>query len=199
LGGPGRAAPLPFAVRFVVWGAEYASARAYIDREGRNLEGCLGVINIDEAGTGAEREAVYAEGNEVPWNRELLGTLEEVGRDYLGQPGFWPEFATNPTRGGTDAYAFLPATYRGNGWVSGRIPSTTVYTAAWNRLTRVAQTPGWMTNTDSDTVIIDYSRYYHSSGDIPANTTDREPQNMVRVAKLVGLTLLRLGQPGLAP
>jgi hypothetical protein len=194
LAGPGGEGALPFDVRFAVWGAEYASARAYIEREAGRLEACAGVINLDEVGTGAEREAVYVEGNEIPWNRTLLGAFEQVGRDYLDAPGFWPEFATNPTRGGTDAYAFLPEQYKGRGWVSRPIPSTTIYTAAWNRLMRLTQTPGWATNTGSDTVVIDYSRYYHSSGDTPANTTEREPQNMVRAAKLIALTLLRLAQ-----
>jgi hypothetical protein len=41
---------------------------------------------------------------------------------------------------------------------------------------------------------IDYSAYYHSSGDTPENTTDREPQNMVRAVKAVGIALLRLNR-----
>ena len=39
---------------------------------------------------------------------------------------------------------------------------------------------------------IDYSVYYHSAGDTPENTTEREPQNMVKAAKAAGIGLLRL-------
>lgn len=184
---------LPFALRFVTWGAEYESARAYIAREGARLEGCLGVINIDQAGIGAEREAVYAEGNDVPWNEPLLRIMEAIGRARTGTSGLWPEFVTTPTQGGTDAYAFLPRRYQGNDWTSREVPAVTVYTAAWDRPRVVQQTPGWSTNSGNDaTVVVDYSRVYHSSGDTPENTTEREPQNMRRVVQLIALTLERL-------
>jgi hypothetical protein len=184
----------PVSLRFVVWGTEYASARAYIEREGDALAGCLGVINFDQTGTGAEREAIYFESNDVPWNERLLRTLEQVGRDYAGQPGAWPEFATNPSQGGTDSYAFLPREYRGAGYTTRRIPATTIYTAAWDETRRLRQTPGWTSsgNGDPSTVVVDYSRYYHSTGDLPEHTTDREPQNMVRAVKAAGIALLRL-------
>ena len=39
---------------------------------------------------------------------------------------------------------------------------------------------------------MDDSAYYHSAGDTPENTTEREPQNMVRAVKAAGLALLRL-------
>ena len=184
----------PVSIRFVVWGTEYHSARAYIAREGRALGNCLGVINIDQAGTGAEREAVYFESNEVPWNARLLRTFEQVGRDFVGRPGFWPEFATTPSQGGTDSYAFLPRRYRGEGNTPLRIPATTVYSAAWDEPRVLPQTPGWEDSGQADPtrVVVDYSRYYHSSGDTPANTTEREPQNMVRVARAVAISLLRL-------
>jgi hypothetical protein len=55
-----------------------------------------------------------------------------------------------------------------------------VYTAAWDALGKAGD------------VTIDYSAYYHSSGDTPENTTEREPQNMVRAVKAVGIALLRL-------
>jgi len=193
-----RAKQLPpprTALRFVVWGSEYHSARAYIEREGDRLARCAGVINLDETGTGAEREAIYAESNDVPWNASLLRAFEGVGKDYLGRDGFWPEFTTNPSQGGTDSYAFLPKVYKGGGYTSLRIPSTTVYTAAWDKLATLNQTPGWATlqrGVPPGKVVIDYSRYYHSGGDTPENTTEREPQNMVRAARLTALALLRL-------
>lgn len=190
-----RTLPAPGqSIRFAVWGTEYASARAYIEREGERLRRLKGVINFDQTGAGAEREAIYFESNEVPWNEPLLRTLERVGADYLNRPGFWTEYATNPSQGGTDSYAFLPRQYRGSGYTALRIPSTTVYTAAWDSLREVRQTPGWESQGSRDpaTVRIDYSLYYHSSGDTPENTTEREPQNMVRAVKAAGIALLRL-------
>ena len=181
-------------IRFVIWGSEYHSARAYIEREGAALSNLLGVLNFDETGTGAEREAIYFESNDVPWNKTLLSTLAQVGADYTGKPGFWSEYATNPSQGGTDSYAFLPKQYKGTDYTTLQIPSTTVYTAAWDQLATLEQTEGWDVpgQPGSRTLEIDYSAYYHSSGDTPANTTDREPQNMVRAVKAVGLALLRL-------
>lgn len=181
-------------IKFVIWGSEYHSARAYIEREGANLANVLGVLNFDETGTGAEREAIYFESNDVPWNKAMLTTLAQVGADYVGKPGFWPEYATNPSQGGTDSYAFLPKQYKGTDYTKLQIPSTTVYTAAWDQLASLEQTPGWDVpgQPGSRKLEIDYSAYYHSSGDTPENTTDREPQNMVRAVKAVGIALLRM-------
>lgn len=181
-------------IKFVIWGSEYHSAKAWIDREGAGLSNLLGVINFDETGTGAEREAIYFESNDVPWNKMLLTTLAEVGADYVGRPGFWPEYATNPSQGGTDSYAFLPTQYKGTDYTTLQIPATTVYTAAWDQLATLEQTEGWEIpgRPDQRKLEIDYSLYYHSSGDTPENTTDREPQNMVRAVKAVGIALLRL-------
>jgi hypothetical protein len=185
-----------YSLRFVVWGAEYRSARAFIEREGENLKHLKGVLNFDETGTGAERDAIYFESNDVPWNETLLRTLEAVAADYAGRPGFWTEYTTNPSQGGTDSYAFLPKQYKGTGQTSLQIPSTTIYTAAWDKLAELDQTPGWeSTGTpDPKKLKIDYSLYYHSSGDTPANTTEREPQNMVRAVKVTGIALMRLNR-----
>ncbi|HEX6323752.1 MAG TPA: M28 family peptidase [Vicinamibacterales bacterium] len=183
-------------IKFVIWGSEYHSARAWIEREGADLSNLLGVLNFDETGTGAEREAIYFESNDVPWNKTLLSTLAQVGADYVGKPGFWPEYTTNPSQGGTDSYAFLPKQYKGTGYTALQIPSTTVYTAAWDQLATLEQTEGWDIpgQPGARKLEIDYSAYYHSSGDTPENTTDREPQNMVRAVKAVGIALLRLAQ-----
>lgn len=182
------------ALRFAVWGSEYASSGAYVAREGERLRRCLGVINLDEVGTGAERDAIYFESNEVPWNRALLRAFDRVGADYAGRPGFWPEYTTNPSQGGTDSYVFLPRRYKGVLASALQIPATTVYTAAWDHLGRLLQTPGWESPATPDPVhlAIDYSRYYHSSGDTPENTTDRKPEAMVRAARAIGIALLRL-------
>lgn len=181
-------------IRFVVWGSEYASAKSYIEREGANLKQVRAVINFDETGTGAERDAIYFESNEVPWNETLLRTLDTVGQDYLNRAGFWTEYTTNPSQGGTDSYAFLPKQYKGTGYTTLQIPSTTIYTAAWDKLADVPQTPGWESKgtPNPKNLKIDYSLYYHSSADTPENTTEREPQNMVRAVKATGIALLRL-------
>jgi hypothetical protein len=185
-----------YSIRFAVWGAEYRSARTFIQSEGENLKNLKGVLNFDETGTGAERDAIYFESNEIPWNETLLRTLESVAADYAGRPGFWTEYTTNPSQGGTDSYAFLPKKYRGTGQTDLEIPSTTIYTAAWDKLAEVDQTPGWESKgtPDPKKLKIDYSLYYHSSGDTPENTTEREPQNMVRAVKVTALALLRLNR-----
>ena len=187
-----------YSIRFAVWGAEYRSARAFIEREGETLSQLQGVINFDETGTGAERDAIYFESNEVPWNEPMLRTFESVGGDYAGRPGFWTEYTTNPSQGGTDSYAFLPRQYKGTGQTTRQIPSTTIYTAAWDKLAELNQTPGWESKGTPDPrkLKIDYSLYYHSSGDTPANTTEREPQNMVRATKVTGIALMRLNGLG---
>jgi aminopeptidase YwaD len=185
-----------FSIRFAVWGAEYRSARTFIESEGARLSQLKGVINFDETGTGAERDAIYFESNDVPWNEALLRTFETVAGDYAGRPGFWTEYTTNPSQGGTDSYAFLPRQYKGTGQTSLQIPSTTVYTAAWDKLAELDQIPGWESKgtPDAKKLKIDYSLYYHSSGDTPGNTTEREPQNMVRAVKVTGLALLRMNR-----
>ena len=191
------AIPKPrYSIRFAVWGAEYHSSKAFIEREGKRLAGAQAVINFDETGTGAERDAIYFESNDVPWNARLLRTFEAVAADYAGKSGFWTEYTTNPSQGGTDSYAFLPQRYKGSGYTALQIPSTTVYTAAWDKLAELRQTPGWESKgtPDRTNLKIDYSLYYHSSADTPENTTEREPFNMVRAVKVTGLTLLRLNR-----
>ena len=71
--------------------------------------------------------------------------------------------------------------------------ATTISTAAWDRPETLQQTPGGAGGAgDAATVTTDYSAYDHSAGDRPENTTEREPQNMVRAVKLAGLALVRL-------
>jgi hypothetical protein len=194
-----KAGQLPqprYSIKFAIWGSEYHSTEAFIKREGENLRNAQAVINFDETGTGAERDAIYFESNEVPWNETLLRTFERVAGDYAGRHGFWTEYTTNPSQGGTDSYAFLPRQYKGRGVTELQIPATTIYTAAWDALAELPQTPGWESKgvADPKNLKIDYSLYYHSSGDTPENTTEREPQNMVRAVKVTGLVLLRLNR-----
>jgi aminopeptidase YwaD len=192
----GKAARPRYSIRFAVWGAEYRSAKTYIEKEGDQLAQLRGVFNFDETGTGAERDAIYFESNEVPWNEKILRTLEAVAADYAGRAGFWTEYTTNPSQGGTDSYAFLPRKYHGQDYTKLEIPATTIYTAAWDKLAELDQTAGWESKGSADPrkLKIDYSLYYHSSADTPENTTEREPQNMVRAVKVTGLALIRLNQ-----
>ena len=56
----------------------------------------------------------------------------------------------------------------------------TLYASAWDRLGQLERTAGMPGESwnDGDEVSIDYDVYYHSAGDTPANTTDKEPFNM---------------------
>jgi hypothetical protein len=188
------------AVRFAVWGSEIHSSRAYVAARAAELGRHVAVFNYDQAGFGSERDALYYEGNDVPWNEPLLRTLESAARDHAGQPGFWTAHTSNPVLGGTDMYSFLPAQHRGYGSIAERIPVTTVFSAAWDRPTIVAQTPGWTSPgwPEEGPLFIDFSALYHSSGDRPELTTEREPFNMERCARLVLLGILRLMEGRLA-
>lgn len=180
---------------FVVWGSEYYSTEHFVQRERDSLHTILGVLNYDQIGTGASRNCVYFESNDVPHNAALLSVLDSVGRGFAGKRGFWEEATTNPSQGGTDSYVFLPDHLTRLDVPEVLIPSVTIYTAAWNSPRRIVQTDGWSSNAwkgPRDTVIIDYSRYYHSTRDVPSLTTEREPFNMVWAVKAVGIAMLRL-------
>ena len=58
----------------------------------------------------------------------------------------------------------------------------------------VAQTPGWASagSPEKGPLFVDYSALYHSSGDRPELTTEKEPFNMERCARLVLLGIARL-------
>ena len=182
-------------IKFVVWGSEYSSAEHYLRTNRADLDKIMGVMNFDEIGTGATRNCIYFESNDVPHNEKLLRTFHRVGEDYVGKRGFWSESTTNPSQGGTDSYVFLPEYLNRLGLPQVKIPSTTIYTAAWNELRTIPQTEGWSARSwkgHPDSVTVDYSAYYHSSLDVPALTTEKEPFNMAWGVKAVGIALLRL-------
>ncbi len=188
--------PLPErSIMFAVWGGEYYSSEAFVRERKDDLARLKGVINFDEIGTGETRNCVYFESNDVPHNVELMKILQTVGEDYAGRKGFWDESTTNPSQGGTDSYVFLPEFLGSLGITGIEIPSVTVYTAAWNAARTMPQTEGWASKAwkgNPDSVTIDFSRFYHSSRDVPALTTEREPFNMTSAVKAVGISLLRL-------
>jgi len=191
-----KAIPAPAqSVKFIVWGSEYSSTEHYVGAHQHELGNILGVVNYDEIGTGKTRNCLYFEGNDIPQNERFLRVFEKVGEDYVGKKGFWYEATTNPAQGGTDSYVFLPDYLKKISAPSVEIPAITVYSAAWNVAKTMVQTPGWSSKAwkgHQDSVTIDYSAYYHSSMDIPATTTDKEPFNMVWAVKAVGIALLRL-------
>ncbi|RMD91663.1 MAG: M28 family peptidase [Calditrichaeota bacterium] len=190
----GKLPPPRFTIKFIVWGSEYYSAQNYVSRHQSELDKILGVLNFDEVGTGTLRKAIYFESNEVPWNKNLLRTLDDIGARYCGKNGFWREYTTNPSQGGTDSYMFLPEKYFGQLKFEAKIPATTIYTAAWGFPNYLNQTPGWHSPcwSGKNKLEIDFSKYYHSSGDLPENTTDLEPWRMVWAVKAGALALLHL-------
>jgi hypothetical protein len=182
-------------VKFIVWGSEYFSTQEYVKRHAGELGKILGVMNFDEIGTGAERNCLYLESNDVPHNQSFVTTLNSIAEEYVGKEGFWEEATTNPSQGGTDSYVFLPEYLSRLKLPNVKIPSVTIYTAAWDSKNTIPQTAGWRSKAwkgDKDSVTIDYSRYYHSSLDTPELTTDKEPFNMVWAVKAVGIALLRM-------
>lgn len=188
--------PVPqHSIRFIVWGAEYYSSEQYVRRHQDSLSEIRGVLNYDEIGTGASRNCLYFESNDVPHNVPMMKVLNAVGEEYAGKRGFWQEATTNPSQGGTDSYVFLPDYLKRIGLPAYKIPSVTIYTAAWSTPKALKQTEGWTSTAwkgPRDSVIVDYSRYYHSSLDTPQRTTEREPWNMVWGAKAVVIALVRL-------
>jgi len=182
-------------IKFIAWGAEYYSTENFVKDLGNGIQQVKSVINFDEIGFGATRNCLYFESNDEPQNEELLTVLNAVGEEYVGEKGFWDEATTNPSQGGTDSYVFFPAYLERLNVPAVSIPSVTVYTAAWNELKTIAQTPGWSSKAwkgHPDSVTIDFSPYYHSSRDIPGHTTEKEPFNMVWAVKATGIATLRV-------
>jgi hypothetical protein len=181
-------------VRFIVWGKEYHSAGEYVRRHADSLSQIAAVINFDEIGYGRSRNCIYFEGNDVATNHSLLRLMDAIGENYAGKMGFWKEATTNPSQGGTDSYVFLPKYLNRLGVPRVDIPSITIFCAAWDAPRTLKQTEGWTSRAwkgDPDSVVIDYSPYYHSTLDIPRMTTEKEPFNMMWAAKAVGIALIR--------
>jgi hypothetical protein len=182
-------------IKFIVWGAEIFSTESYVKLHAKELGKILGVLNLDEVGIGASRNCLYFESNDVSQNDSLMKVLDSLACEYAGKAGFWSEATTNPSQGGTDSYVFFPESLHRLKVPGVKIPSVTIYTAAWNELKALPQTPGWKSKAwhgPADTVYVDYSPYYHSSLDVPERTTEKEPFNMVVATKAVGIALLRL-------
>ncbi len=190
-----EALALPFTLRFLVWGSEIHSTRAYVERIRADGSAArhLAVVNFDEAGTGATRDCVYFEPDDLKLNEPLIRLGLGMAADYVGKPGFWTEYTSNASLGGTDSYEFAPGWNRGG--APGDLPAITIFTAAWGHSETPAITPGFLSphwKGGKDRIVVDYSKVYHETGDRPENTTELEPFDMVWVARAAGLLTLRL-------
>ena len=178
----GTLPPPPREVRFAIWGSEIASTRAYLESE--LGAGLLGVMNFDQAGYGSSGQRLHLEPDDLKANEGFIGIAAGVLRQHSGTEGFPERWATNKSLGGTDSYVFSGSRrFRDEG-----LPAVTLYTSAWGQPDEHPATPGMPGESwsDRDRVAIDYDRFYHSAGDTPENTTDREPENMGWCAR-VGL------------
>ncbi len=186
---------LPITLRFIVWGSEIHSSGAWFERiqKDGSVKRYAAVINFDQAGTGAERDCIYFEPDNLKRNEPLVRLGLAVGGDYGGSEGFWSEYTSNAALGGTDSYVFSPGWQRGGG--ANDLPALTIFSAAFGSAEEPAATPGFVSpgwKGDPRKVRVDYSRVYHETGDTPANTTELEPWNMAWVTKAAGLLALRV-------
>lgn len=179
--------PPPIEVRFAVWGSEIHSTRDYMESE--LGAGLAGVLNFDQAGFGSSGQRLHVEPDDLPANERFVRTAAGVLADHAGAEGFPARWATNKSLGGTDSYVFSGSRrFRDEG-----LPSATMFTSAWDDLDEHPRTQGMPGESwnDGDTVTVDYDLHYHSAGDTPGNTTDREPENMGWCARVGMLSILR--------
>lgn len=180
-------------LRFAVWAGEISSTRQYAAAMAEDESKLQAVFNYDQSGYGSSKDALYVEPDDVEVNRRLVNTVRGVMKDHLESPGFPSRAASVRSQGGTDSYVFQhtrdPAapTY----------PAVTIYTSAWDRERSGPLTEGfpplnWYPEEKPGTVTVDGDDFYHSAGDTPANTTDKEPSNMGWSARVGLLSVLRL-------
>ncbi len=168
-------------VRFAVWGSEIFSSKNLLkvgDKDGA----VLAVLNYDQAGFGSGADQFNIEPDDVAANVPLVRTVLAVLADHGGHTGFPKKWATNKSLGGTDSYVFSESELFKN---SAR-PALTLFTSAWDKPDEQKRTPGMPGESwqDRDMVNVDYDNYYHSAGDTPENTTDKEPWNMGWCARI---------------
>jgi hypothetical protein len=134
------------------------------------------VINFDQAGYGSGADQLNVEPDDLPANVGLVRVLAETLAAHAGSDGFPKRWATNGSLGGTDSYVFSRSELFRE---SGR-PSVTLFSSAWDEGRELPRTPGMPGESwsDRDQVSLDYDVHYHSAGDTPENTVEREPFNM---------------------
>ena len=178
-------------VRFAVWGSEIASSRYFLEQRAAEDGPILGVINYDQAGFGSGAEQLNVEPDDLPANVAMVHTVLGVLADFGGRAGFPERWATNKSLGGTDSYVFSGSRQ----FREGGLPAVTLFTSAWGSPGEHPRTEGMPGESwrERDLVRVDYDNYYHSAGDTPENTTDKEPHNMgwcARVGLLAGMRYL---------
>lgn len=183
--------PLPAELRFAIWGSEIHSTRHYLQVMKEREVPFLGVLNFDQSGFGSAQDRFYVEPDDLPANRGLVELLGGLLEQCQGKEGFPEQWATNKSVGGTDSYVFSSSEL----FEDGGIPAVTLYTSAWDRpaeLPRTPETPGesWE-DDDPEAISVDHDVHYHSAGDTPENTTDREPWNMGWCARVGAVAALR--------
>ncbi|TAJ17998.1 MAG: M28 family peptidase [Planctomycetota bacterium] len=179
-------------LRFAIWGSEIHSSRAYLAALDADPSPCLGVFNFDQSGYGSGAENLHLEPDDVPANRALVLDLAALLGERKGTAGWPARYATNKSLGGTDSYVFSNSAR----FKDGAIPALSIFTSAWDKPEthpRTAGMPGesW---SDAPTVAVDWDDYYHSTGDTPANTTDKEPHNMGWCARVAAVGALRYAE-----
>lgn len=179
----------PRELRFALWGKEIHSSRDFLAREAEHPP--LAVINFDQAGFGSGAEQLNVEPDDLRPNRALVLALVSVLKDGEGRPAFPPQWATNRSLGGTDSYVFSSS----RAFREGERAAVTVFTSAWGDPAEHARTAGMPGESwrERELVRVDHDDFYHSAGDTPENTTDREPHNLgwcARVALVGGLRWL---------
>ena len=182
----GRVDAPPCDLRFAVWGTEIHSTRAFVERErAPGRPGTLAaVLNFDQAGFGSGDDALFVEPDDVPRNGSLVRSILAAALDHRGEEGFPARFTSNRALGGTDSYIFQEG--------AAGPPSVTVFTSAFGAPSFVEPTSGFPRAGDWGAKIrVDHDRFYHSSGDLPENTTDLEPFNMGWCARVALLGALR--------
>jgi hypothetical protein len=179
-------------LRFASWGGEISSTREYFAGVEQDPSRLQAVFNYDQSGFGSSKDALYVEPDDVPANRPIVTLVRAVMSDHVGADGFPARAASVKTQGGTDSYVFQP---RAQG--AAVYPSVTLYTSAWDRERALPVTEGfppinWYADEKPGMVTVDGDAFYHSVGDTPANTTDREPSNMGWCARVGLLSALRM-------
>jgi len=188
------ALPRPaYDLRFAAWGGEMSSSRQYVESMAKDSSRLLAVFNFDQSGFGSSNDALYVEPDDVPVNRDIIALVRSVMADHLGTRGFPARAASVKSQGGTDSYVFQNTRSDGATFY----PAVTLFTSAWDRERPQPITEGfpplnWRADEKTGMVTVDGDAFYHSVGDTPENTTDKEPFNMAWCARVALLSALRL-------
>ena len=180
-------------LRFAAWGGEMMSTREYLAALATDPSHLEAVINFDQAGFSASKDALYVEPDDVPVNSALIGMVRAVMKDHLGSRGFPARAASVKSQGGTDSYVFQNTRTPG----ATLYPAVSIYTSAWDHEEAVPMTPGfpplnWYPGEKPGMITVDGDPFYHSAGDTPAHTTDTKPFDMGWCARVGLLSARRL-------